>query len=82
MEIHQFIGDLMTSGNTSKAQQDVLNSAWGVVGGNEALGFKGASLEPVQQPRPAQDKPGVEQGRQIQPGVSQRKGEARDRREG
>lgn len=80
--MHQFIGDLMTSGNISKGQPDVLNTAWGVVGGEEALGFKGVSLEPVQQPRPAQGKSGAEQGRQIQPGASQRKGEARERREG
>ncbi|KAM9353452.1 uncharacterized protein ABDE67_005825 [Symphorus nematophorus] len=91
MEMHQFIGDLITSGNTSKEQPlpDVLNAAWGVagvVGGGggvgEALGFKGASLEPPQQqPRPAQDKSEAETGRQIQSGASQRKGEPRDRRE-
>ncbi|XP_070767984.1 zinc finger protein 497 [Enoplosus armatus] len=83
MEMHQFIGDLITSGNTSKDPPDVLNAAWGVAaaaaaaaGGGEALGFKGASLGPLQQRRPAQDKSEAEPGRQLQ-----RKGEARDRRE-
>lgn len=75
--MHQFIGDLITSGNTSKDQPDVLNAAWGVPGGDEALGFKGASLEALQQPRPSQDKSEAQPGRQIQPGASQRKGEAR-----
>lgn len=87
--MHQFIGDLIASGNTSKDQPDVLNAAWGLAavaaaaggggvgGGSEALGFKGASLGPPQQPRPAQDKPEAE----IRPGASsQRKGEARDGR--
>lgn len=80
--MHQFIGDLITSGNTSKDQPDVLNAAWGVAaaaagsggggGGGEALGSKGASLGPPQ-PRPAQDKPEAEPGRQ-------RKAEGRDKR--
>ncbi|XP_031154677.1 zinc finger protein 3 homolog [Sander lucioperca] len=86
MEMHQFIGDLITSGNALKDQPDVLNAAWGMPpppvamaagGGGEALRFKGASLEP----RPARDKPEAEAGRRVQPGASQRKGEARDRRE-
>lgn len=85
--MHQFIGDLITSGNALKDQPDVLNAAWGMPpppvamaagGGGEALRFKGASLEP----RPARDKPEAEAGRRVQPGASQRKGEARDRREG
>ncbi|XP_051262501.1 zinc finger protein ZFP2 [Dicentrarchus labrax] len=83
MEMHQFI-DLITSGNASKDQPDVLNAAWGVAaagGGGEALGFKGASLEPLQQPRPTRDKSETEPGRQIQPGAPQRKRETRDRRE-
>ncbi|XP_029307278.1 zinc finger protein 2 homolog [Cottoperca gobio] len=84
MEMHQFIGDLFTSGNAVKDQPDVLNAAWGVAaaGGVEALRFKAASLEPVQQPRPARDRSEAEPGRQIQPGASQKKAEAvRDRRE-
>ncbi len=88
--MHQFIGDLITSGNTSKDQPDVLNAAWGVPaaaaaaagGGGEALGFKGASLELLRQRRPAQDKSEAEPGRGTQPGASQRKGDARDRRGG
>lgn len=80
MEMHQFIGDLITSGNTSKDQPHVLNAAWGVAaaaaGGGEALGFKGALLDHLQ------DKSVGEPGGQIQPGASQRKGEVRDRREG
>ncbi|XP_076594014.1 uncharacterized protein LOC143325032 [Chaetodon auriga] len=82
MEMHQFIGDFITSGSTSKDQPDVLNAAWGVAAAaaaaaGEALGFKGASLEPLPQPGPAQDKSEAEPGREIQPGASQRKGEAR-----
>nr|XP_019948255.1 PREDICTED: zinc finger protein 251-like isoform X2 [Paralichthys olivaceus] len=83
MEMHQFIGELITSGNTSKDQPDVLNAAWGmsVGGGGATLGFKAASLEPLQHPPPAQDKTGAEAGRHTQSGSTQRKGEARDRRE-
>uniref|UniRef100_A0A3P8TRU4 Si:ch211-79k12.2 n=2 Tax=Amphiprion percula TaxID=161767 RepID=A0A3P8TRU4_AMPPE len=82
MDMHQFIGDLITSGNSSKNQPDVLNpAAWGVAAAAAgSLGFKAAPLEPLQPLRPSQDK--TEPRRQIQPGPSQRKGEARDRREG
>lgn len=87
MEMHQFIGELITSGNTSKDQPDVLNAAWGVTaasaGGVVGGGAGGvASLEALQQPRPAQNKSEAQPGRQMPPGASQRKGEARDRREG
>ncbi|GAA6226919.1 zinc finger protein 436-like [Lates japonicus] len=86
MEMHQFIGDLLTSGNSSKDQPDGLNAAWGMahVGGGgaaAALGFKGASLEPLQPPPPTQDKTEAEPGRHIQPRATQRKGESRGRRE-
>ncbi|XP_035020095.2 oocyte zinc finger protein XlCOF6 [Hippoglossus stenolepis] len=85
MEMHQFIGELITSGNTSKDQPDVLNAAWGMSGGGAAagasLGFKAASLEPLQHPPPALDKTDAEAGRHTQPQSTQRKGEARDRRE-
>ncbi|XP_060937325.1 zinc finger protein 586 [Limanda limanda] len=75
MEMHQFIGELITSGNTSKDQPDVLNAAWGMSGGAGAsLGFKAASLEPLQHPPP-------EAGRHTQPRSPPRKGEARDRSE-
>lgn len=80
MEMHQFIGDFITSGNTTKVQPDVLNTEWSPPGGGEALGFKGASVEPLRQQ--AQNKPQVEPSQQIQPGASQKKGEARDRRGG
>ena len=81
--MHQFIGELITSGNTSKDQPDVLNAAWGVSGAAAAsLGFKAASLEPLQPPPPALDKTEAEAGRHTQPRATQRKGEARDRREG
>lgn len=79
--MHQFIGDLITSGNTSKDQPDVVNPAWGVAGA-ETVRFKGASHEPFQITRPAQDKTEAEMGRRVQPGAAQRKGEARDSREG
>ncbi|XP_071326741.1 zinc finger and SCAN domain-containing protein 22 isoform X2 [Trachinotus anak] len=82
MEMHQYIGDLITSGNTSKDQPDLLNAAWGVTGGDTAaLGFKGASLEPLPHPPLAQDKTEAEPGRHIQHGATQSKGEARHRRE-
>ncbi|XP_049440573.1 endothelial zinc finger protein induced by tumor necrosis factor alpha [Epinephelus fuscoguttatus] len=88
MEMHQFIGDLIASGNTLKDQPEMLNTAWGVAtggggggGGGDALRFKGASLELLQQPRPVPDKSEAEPRRYIQPGASQRKGQARDRRE-
>ncbi|XP_070692026.1 zinc finger protein 79 [Pempheris klunzingeri] len=82
MEMHQFIGDLMTSGNSSKDQPDVLSAAWSLAvagegagaGGAEALGFKGASLGPLPLSRPSQDTAEAEPSRQ-------RKGEARDRRD-
>lgn len=76
MEVHQFIGELITSGNASK-ETDVLNAVWGVAGGDDALAFKGPSVEPLQQPRPVRGKPDTEPGRQ-----NPRKEEARDRREG
>ncbi|XP_056236797.1 endothelial zinc finger protein induced by tumor necrosis factor alpha isoform X1 [Seriola aureovittata] len=82
MEMHQYIGDLITSGNTSKDQPDVLNAVWGMTGGDAvALGFKGPSLEPLPHPPLAQDKTGAEPGRHIQPGATQSKGDARHRRE-
>ncbi|XP_042346074.1 zinc finger protein 391 isoform X2 [Plectropomus leopardus] len=90
MDMHQFIGDLIASGNTLKNQPDVLNTAWGVAAagggggggrGEEALRFKGAALEPRLQTRPARDKSETEPGRHTQPGTSQRRTETRDRRE-
>lgn len=72
--MHQFLGDLITSGNSSKNPPDVLNAAWGVAGGGAAdgaLAFKATSLEPL---RPVQEKMGA--------GASQRARETRDRREG
>ncbi|XP_047454714.1 zinc finger protein ZFP2 [Mugil cephalus] len=91
MEMHQFIGDLITSGNNSKNQQDAVKSAWGVAAGGggvaATLGYKPASLETLQVPRPAQGKAGVgagagaDPGRHIQSGASQRKAAGRDRRE-
>ncbi|XP_037309648.2 oocyte zinc finger protein XlCOF6 isoform X2 [Pungitius pungitius] len=74
-------------------QPDVVNAAWGVAaaaaaaaaggggGGVEALRFKGASLEPLQQLRPVRDKSEAEPGRRIQPGTAHRKGQARDKRQ-
>ncbi|XP_067365883.1 oocyte zinc finger protein XlCOF22 isoform X2 [Channa argus] len=82
MEMHQFIGDLITSGNTLKDQPDVINTAWGVAGsGGAALGYKGASFEPLQQPPPEQDTRESEARGNIQPGSAHRKGETKDRRE-
>ncbi|XP_073342037.1 uncharacterized protein [Pagrus major] len=81
MEMHQFIGELITSGNTSKDQPDVLSTAWGVTAAAAGAAGGGASLEALQQPRPARDKSEAEPGRQMQPGAPQRKGEARDRRD-
>lgn len=87
MEMHQFIGDLITSGNASssqtlKEQPDVIHAAWGLAAG-EALGFKGASLDPVRPPRPPPDKADPASGRQTQPGQrAQGRAEVRDTREG
>lgn len=82
--MHQFIGDLLTSGNASKDQPDVLGAVWGVPAGDDALGFKGASLELLQPSiRPIiRDKPETEPLRRNQSGGLQRKEEARDKREG
>ncbi|XP_041649158.1 zinc finger protein 625 isoform X2 [Cheilinus undulatus] len=71
MEMHHFISDLATSGNSTKNQPDVLNVAWGVVGdgadgGSEAVGFRSSlGLQP------AQSKPEAEAGREIQTTTSQ-----------
>ncbi|KAM3873405.1 uncharacterized protein ACN63O_002434 [Diretmus argenteus] len=82
LEMHQFIGDLMTSGNASgqslKEQQDALHSAWGLAGG-DALGLRVAPLEPLAQPRPPQDRPGPHP--HVPSGAAERRGEIRDRRE-
>lgn len=84
MEMHQYIGDLLTSGNASKDQPDVLSAVWGVPASDDALGFKGATLELLQPPiRPViRDKPEAEPLRRNQPGGQQRKEETRDKREG
>ncbi|XP_029359249.1 zinc finger protein 551 [Echeneis naucrates] len=80
MEMHQYIGDLITSGITSKDQPDVLNAAWGLAAGDPAaLGFKAAALEPLPHPTPAQDK--AEAALHVPPRATQSKGEARHRRE-
>ncbi|XP_055359396.1 zinc finger protein 135 isoform X2 [Betta splendens] len=80
MDVHQFIGDLITSGSTLKDQPDVLNATWGMAAAAAAVGFKGL-LEPLPQPppRPAPDSREAEAGRQVQPGAAQRKGGTRDR---
>lgn len=79
MEMHQFISDLITSGNQLKDQPDVLNAAWGVAGGGAAaLAFKGSTHDPLQRPPPVQEKRESGSGRHIQPGPTQRKGETRD----
>ncbi|XP_034031022.1 endothelial zinc finger protein induced by tumor necrosis factor alpha isoform X2 [Thalassophryne amazonica] len=60
MEMQQFVGDVITAGNSSgslKEQAEVLSAAWGLAGA-EGLGFKGHTLEPLQQPRAAQEKAG------------------------
>lgn len=93
MDMHQFIGDFITSANPSKNQHDVLNASWGLAaaaaaavggggGGGTSLGFKAASFEALQLPRPAQEKTDAEPSRRIQPGAPQRKGGTRERREG
>ena len=73
--MHQFIGDLISSGNGSKAQPDVVNTVWGVAGGGEAPGFKSV-------PGAGLDKPEAEPSRQTRPGASPRKAGGRGRREG
>ncbi|XP_056142567.1 zinc finger protein 436 isoform X2 [Lampris incognitus] len=82
--MQQFIGDLIISGNASsqsvKEQQDVLHAAWGMTGG-EALGLKGAQLEPLHQLGRGQDKPETSHNRQILSGAAGRRVEVRDRQE-
>lgn len=81
--MHQFIGDLLTSGNTLKDHPDVLNAAWGVAGSSTAaLGFKVSSLESLQRPPPAQHRREAQTGRPSQPGAAPKKGESRDGRAG
>lgn len=84
MEMHQYIGDLLTSGNASKDQPDVLSAVWGVPASDDTLGFKGATLELLQPPiRPViRDKPEAESLRRNLSGGLQRKEESRDKREG
>ncbi|KAJ3598071.1 hypothetical protein NHX12_001585 [Muraenolepis orangiensis] len=73
-EMQQFIGDLITSGNTSgqslKEQHDVLHVSWGLAGG-EYLGLKG----------PAQDKSDLDQHRLMVSGAPERRAEFRDGKE-
>ncbi|XP_056457511.1 zinc finger protein 420 [Gadus chalcogrammus] len=73
-EMQQFIGDLITSGNSSsqslKEQHDVLHVSWGLAGG-EYLGLKG----------PAQDKSDLDQNRLMLSGAPERRAEFRDRKE-
>lgn len=85
MEMHQFIGDLITSGHSSsssmKTQSGGLNAAWGVGGdGAEAVRFRGTSLIPL--PTQTREKPESEPGKQMQTGVAQRRGETRPVRKG
>ena len=72
--MQQFIGDLITSGNSSsqslKEQHDVLHVSWGLAGG-EYLGLKG----------PAQDKSELDQNRLMLSGAPERRAEFRDRKE-
>ncbi|CAG6015753.1 unnamed protein product [Menidia menidia] len=77
MEMNQFIGDLLSSGNPSKNQPDVLNAAWG--GAAASLGLKPTSLEPLEPPRAAHNKGGTAPGRPAHPGAAQGTGEARER---
>lgn len=81
--MHQFIGDLITSGNTLKDQPDVLNATWGMAAGAAAVGFKGL-LEPLPRPPPrlAPNNREAEAGRQVQPGAAQRRAVTRDRGQG
>lgn len=83
MEMHQYIGDLLTSGNAAKEQPDVFSAVWGVAATDDPLGFKGPTLELLQPPiRPViRDRPETELLRRESGGL-QRKEEARDKREG
>ncbi|XP_061572505.1 zinc finger protein 586 isoform X2 [Cololabis saira] len=85
MEMHQFIGDLLASGHSSKNQPDVLNAAWGAAaaaGGAGALGLKASSLEPLQLARPAQDGREAPPGKPTQHRPPHTRREAPDRGEG
>lgn len=89
--MHQFIGDLMASGNASKDQPDVLNAVWGLAtagisaaagtgGGPGSAGGTGTEalgFKAASLEALTQPTPG-----QGKTGLQQRKGEARGRREG
>ncbi|KAM9852143.1 uncharacterized protein ACBR49_005259 [Aulostomus maculatus] len=47
MDMHQFIGDLITSGNASKDQPDVVNAVWAAVGGEVSFGARAVQEKPV-----------------------------------
>lgn len=57
--MHQFIGDLLSSGAPPKGQMDARSAAWGAA----ALGLKqAASVEPLQPFRAAPDRRGAGPG--------------------
>uniref|UniRef100_A0A3P9ICR9 Si:ch211-79k12.2 n=1 Tax=Oryzias latipes TaxID=8090 RepID=A0A3P9ICR9_ORYLA len=66
-DMHQFIGDLLSSGAPPKGQTDARSAAWGAA----ALGLKqAASLEPLQPFRAAPDRRGAGPGaREAGPGA-------------
>ncbi|KAF6739866.1 Zinc finger protein 239 [Oryzias melastigma] len=65
VDMHQFIGDLLSSGAPPKGQPDARNAAWGL---------KASSLEPLQSFRPAPDKRDAAPGARLHPGAPQRRG--------
>ncbi|XP_047216555.1 zinc finger protein interacting with ribonucleoprotein K isoform X1 [Girardinichthys multiradiatus] len=84
MDMHQYISDLLTSGNQSKNTPDVTNAAWGTTtaAAGVPLGLKASSLQPLQGLEPVQERREAAPGRLIHPGASHRRAEARDRAEG
>ncbi|MEQ2160438.1 hypothetical protein GOODEAATRI_033730 [Goodea atripinnis] len=83
MDMHQYISDLLTSGNQSKNTPDVTNAAWGTTtAAGVPLGLKASSLQPLQGLEPVQERTEAAPGRPIHPGASHRRAEARDRAEG
>ncbi|KAM4568280.1 uncharacterized protein V3H82_012490 [Fundulus diaphanus] len=81
MEMHQYISDLLTSGNQSKNAPDVRGAAWGAtaVAAGVPLGLKAPSLQPLQ---PVQERREAAPGRPLHAGASHRRTEARDRAQG
>ncbi|XP_038141360.1 zinc finger protein 79 [Cyprinodon tularosa] len=82
MEMHQYISELLASGNQSKNAPDVRNAAWGTAAASVPLGVKASSMQPLQALQQVQERREAAPGRAINAGSSNRRAEARDGAEG